>query len=187
MRPASLTPSPMRERGTATTSARGELPPGASVSGLGDATPRTMTVRDMCRRDVDTVTYEQSAIDAARCMRDRQVGTVVVVDAGRPIGILTDRDLAIRVLAPGLDPLTTRVTEVMTPSPTTVPEDATIVTALSYMKAGRFRRLPVVGHDDHLLGILALDDVLVMVAEELAEVGPLLRREAPHRWLGRQT
>lgn len=145
-----------------------------------------MTVRDLCRRDVDKVTFDQSALDAARCMRDRQVGTVVVVDADRPIGIVTDRDLTIRVLAAGLDPLATRVTEVMTPSPTTVQEDATIVTALGYMKAGRFRRLPVIGHDGHVIGILALDDVLVVVAEELAEVGPLLRREAPHRWLGRQ-
>ena len=117
-----------------------------------------MTVNDLCRRDVDTATYDQSALDAARCMRDRQVGSVVVVDDHRPVGILTDRDLTVRVLAAGLDPGTTRVSEVMTPSPTTVREDATIV-----------------------------DDVLAMAADELAQVGPLLRREAPHRWIGRQT
>ena len=146
-----------------------------------------MTVRDICRRDVDTATYDQSVLDAARCMRDRQVGTVVVVDDDRPVGILTDRDLTVRVLAAGLDPQATRVSQVMTPSPATVQEDATIVTALGYMRAGRFRRLPVVGPDGRLVAILALDDVLVVAAEELAEVGPLLRREAPHRWLGRQT
>jgi CBS domain-containing protein len=55
------------------------------------------------------------------------------------------------------------------------------------LRAGRFRRLPVVGSDGRLLGIVALDDVLLVVAEELGEIGPLLRREAPHRRLGRQT
>jgi CBS domain-containing protein len=146
-----------------------------------------MLVKDICRRDVDTATYDEIALDVARRMRDRQVGTVVVVDDGRPVGILTDRDLVVRVIAEGLDPQATRVSGVMTPSPTTIHEDATIVTAVGYMRQGRFRRLPVVGRDGCLLGIVALDDVIGTVAEELAEVGPLLGREAPHRWLGRQT
>jgi len=75
----------------------------------------------------------------------------------------------------------------MTPSPTTVREEDSIETALGYMRAGRFRRLPVVGRDGRLLGILALDDVLGLVAEDLTAVGQLLKREAPHRWVGRQT
>jgi CBS domain-containing protein len=148
---------------------------------------RIMAAGELCRRDVDTANFDESALDAARRMRDRQVGTVVVVDGGRPVGILTDRDLAVRVLAAGLDPQKTRVSEVMTPAPTTVTEDAQIATALGYMRAGRFRRVPVVGPDGRLCGILALDDVLAVVAAELAEIGPLLTREAPHRWLGRQT
>ena len=146
-----------------------------------------MAVRDLCRRDVDTARYDESALDAARRMRDKQVGTVVVVDGERPVGILTDRDLTVRVLAAGLDPGKTRVSEVMTPSPTTVTEDTEIVAAIGHMRSGRFRRLPVVGPDGHLRGIIALDDVIGVVATELADVGPLLLREAPHRWLGRQT
>jgi CBS domain-containing protein len=146
-----------------------------------------MSAGDICRRDVDTANYAESALDAARRMRDRQVGSVVIVDDGRPVGILTDRDLTVRVLAAGLDPQETRVSEVMTPSPTTIGEDDTIATALGSMRAGRFRRLPVVGSDGRQLGIVALDDVLLVVAEELGEIGPLLRREAPHRLLGRQT
>jgi CBS domain-containing protein len=146
-----------------------------------------MPVGDICVRDVDTVSFDVSALDAAQRMRDQQVGTVVVVDDERPVGILTDRDLTVRVLASGLDPKTTRVSEVMTPSPTTVTEEVSIAAALGHMRAGRFRRLPVVGADGRLRGILALDDVLAVVAEEIAEVGPLVRREAPHRWLGRQT
>jgi len=136
---------------------------------------------------VDTANYDESVLDAARRMRDRQVGTVLVVDDMRPVGILTDRDLTVRVLATGLDPQLTRVSEVMTPSPTTIRQEDSIETAVSYMRAGRFRRLPVVGADGRVLGILALDDVLEQVSGELAEVGQLLRRESPHRWLGRQT
>src|SRR5262245_4918065 len=146
-----------------------------------------MSAGRICSRDVDTASYDEKVLEAARRMRDRQVGTVIIVDEQRPVGILTDRDLTVRVLAAGLDPRVTRVSDVMTPSPTTVREDDSIEAALGYMRAGRFRRLPVVGQDGRLLGILALDDVLAMVTDELAEIGPLLRREAPHRWLGRQT
>jgi CBS domain-containing protein len=146
-----------------------------------------MSAGRICSRDVDTAHYDENVLDAARRMRDRQVGTVIVVDEMRPVGIVTDRDLTVRVLAQGLDPKLTRVSEVMTPSPTTVREEDSIEAALAYMRAGRFRRLPVVGRDGRLLGILALDDVLELVAEELADIGQLLKRESPHRWIGRQT
>ena len=146
-----------------------------------------MSVGRICSRDVHTAHYDEPVLESARRMRDRQVGAVIVVDEMRPVGIITDRDLTVRVLAAGLDPQATRVSEIMTPSPTTISEDESIETAVGYMRAGRFRRLPVVGRDGRLVGILSLDDVLELVAEELADLGQLLKREAPHRWLGRQT
>ena len=146
-----------------------------------------MSVGRICSRDVHTAHYDEPVLESARRMRDRQVGAVIVVDEMRPVGIITDRDLTVRVLAAGLDPQATRVSEIMTPSPTTISEDESIETAVGYMRAGRFRRLPVVGRDGRLVGILSLDDVLELVAEELADIGQLLKREAPHRWLGRQT
>ena len=152
-----------------------------------DATHLTMSAGSICSREVDTANYAESVLDAARRMRDRQVGALIVVDDMTPVGILTDRDLTVRVLAAGLDPQATRVSQVMTPSPTTIHEDESIQAGVSYMRAGRFRRLPVVGHNGRLVGILAIDDVLELVAGELADIGHLLKREAPHRWLGRQT
>ena len=146
-----------------------------------------MSVGRICRRDVDTVDFDESVLNSARRMRDRQVGTVIVVDDMRAVGILTDRDLTVRVLAAGLDPQATRVSEVMTPSPTTIGEDDSIETAVGYMREGRFRRLPVVARDGRVIGIVALDDVLELVAGELADIGQLLKREAPHRWLGRNS
>ena len=146
-----------------------------------------MSAGRFCSRDVDTAGYDECVLDAARRMRDRQVGTLIVVDEQRPVGILTDRDLTVRVLAVGLDPQATRVSAVMTPSPTTIREEDSIEAALGYMRGGRFRRLPVVGRDGRVIGILALDDVLELVAQELADIGQLLKREAPHRWMGRQS
>ena len=146
-----------------------------------------MSVGRICTREVDTVAFDESIFAAAQRMRDRQVGTLVVVDESRPVGMVTDRDLTVRVLAAGIDPKTIRVSEVMTPSPTTIREEDSTETALGYMRAGRFCRLPVVGPGGELLGLIALDDVLELVAEELTEIGQLLRREAPHRWLGRQS
>jgi CBS domain-containing protein len=146
-----------------------------------------MSAGSICSRDVDTANYGESVLDAARRMRDRQVGALIVVDDMTPVGILTDRDVTVRVLAAGLDPQATRVSQVMTPSPTTIREDESIQAGVGYMRAGRLRRLPVVGHNGRLVGILALDDVLELVAGELADIGQVLKREAPHRWLGRQT
>jgi CBS domain-containing protein len=90
-----------------------------------------MTTGEFCKRDVDTATYDEPVAVVARRMRDRQVGTIVVVDGERAVGIVTDRDLTVRVLATGLDAATTRVSEVMTPSPTTVQEDTPIPDALA--------------------------------------------------------
>ena len=157
------------------------------MAGSGGDTGGGMSVGQLCTREVDTASFEETVLVAAQRMRDRQVGTLVVVDEARPVGIVTDRDLTVRVLATGLDPNTARVSEVMTPSPTTIREEDAIETAVGYMRAGRFRRLPVVGPDGRLVGVLALDDILEVVASELTDIGPLLKREAPHRWLGRQT
>jgi signal-transduction protein with cAMP-binding, CBS, and nucleotidyltransferase domain len=110
------------------------------------------------------------------------VGTLVVLDGdSQPIGILTDRDLVTRVLARGLDPRGTPVDAVMTPHPTTISELAPIESALASMRAGHFRRLPVVNESGRLVGIQSLDDALSLLAEELTIIGGLLEREATQR------
>jgi CBS domain-containing protein len=113
-------------------------------------------------------------------MHDRKVGTLVVCDAERkPVGILTDRDLAVRVVAGGLDPGSTPVAAVMTKGPRCVNENTSIETALSTMRAGPFRRLPVTNEQGKLLGVISLDDILALLTEEFQEIGLLLSRENP--------
>jgi CBS domain-containing protein len=100
-------------------------------------------------------------------MGESAVGSLIVVDAlRRPLGIVTDRDLVVRCLAPGKDPERTRLRDVMSGPPAWVREDRSAEDAIGEMARLRVRRLPVVDEHDRLVGILALDDVV------LAELAP---------------
>ena len=139
-----------------------------------------MSAGRICVREVDLTEADESAQVAAQRMNDRNVGTLVVRDEeGAPVGIITDRDLAVRVVGRGLDPLTTTVGELMTGCPQTVEEETSLEAALSVMRSGPFRRLPVVDRDGRLVGLLSLDDILDLLTEEFKEIGELLRREGP--------
>ncbi|SKA30135.1 CBS domain-containing protein [Enhydrobacter aerosaccus] len=99
-----------------------------------------------------------SVADAARQMRDRSAGSVVVVDdAGRLSGIFTGRDAVARVLAEGRDPTATKLSDVMTPAPATMSPDQTAVDALRLMWDGGFRHLPLV-KDGKILGVVSRGD-----------------------------
>ncbi|WP_164103739.1 CBS domain-containing protein [Candidatus Laterigemmans baculatus] len=139
-----------------------------------------MSVGRICVREVDLADADETILQVASRMRDRGVGTLVILDAlKRPRGIITDRDLVERVLAEGRDPASTTVEEVMTRDPHTVSEGNSIESALTLMRSGRFRRLPVVDGEEQLVGLLSVDDVLMLLAEEFTNVGRLLERETP--------
>lgn len=141
-----------------------------------------MSVGRICLREIHVADPTEPVFEAARRMRDRHVGTLVVLDdAGKPVGLLTDRDLALRVVAEGADPRTTSIRDVMTPHPQTVQESTPIESALSLMRSEGCRRLPVVDDDGELVGIVTLDDVLALIAEELALIGGLVERQVPQR------
>jgi CBS domain-containing protein len=139
-----------------------------------------MFIEQICQRDVDTASPEETAFQAAERMHQRTVGALVVVDeANAPIGIVTDRDLMVRVIAAQRDPLVTCLREVMTRSPKTVSELTSLESALSLMQSGAFRRLPVVSDLGHLVGMVTLDDILLLLSEEFTLVGRLLEKETP--------
>lgn len=139
-----------------------------------------MSVGRLCAREVDLAEVDENVWAVAERMHGRGVGSLVIVnDAQQPIGMLTDRDLVQRVLAQRLDSNSATVGDVMTPAPKTICEDDSIEAALSLMRSGCFRRLPVVDRDGKLTGILSLDDVLILLAEEFGQIGELLRRETP--------
>jgi CBS domain-containing protein len=139
-----------------------------------------MSVGRICNREVDLADLDESVQVAAVRMNSRNVGTLVVVDAqSRVIGILTDRDLALNVVGKGRDPATTTVGEVMTKCPDSVQEETAIEAAISRMRAGPYRRLPVIDRDRKLVGLISLDDILDLLSEEFQEIGRLVRQEGP--------
>jgi len=139
-----------------------------------------MSVGQICSRQVMLAGPDETVAEAARRMLEQRVGTLVVLDkSAKPIGMVTDRDLVLRVLAAGKDPLPTRVSDVMTHDPQVVVEDAPIESALALMRTGSFRRIPVVNRDGELVGILSVDDVLALIAEEFAHISAVLEQQEP--------
>jgi CBS domain-containing protein len=131
---------------------------------------------------VNLAAPDESVRSAAHRMGKEGVGTLVVLDhRRRPIGLVTDRDLVVRVIAAGHDPITTPIGEIMTREPRVIDESSPIESALGMMRARGVRRLPVVDRRGKLVGILSLDDVLALLAEELAQIGGVLARQNPPR------
>lgn len=128
----------------------------------------------------DTISADDTVLVAAERMRQRTVGCLIVIDGGnKPIGIVTDRDLVIRVLADGREPSDMVVRDVMTPDVVTINNDSPLSSALQRMREGVFRRLPVVDERGHLAGIVCLDDIIMQLAHHLDEVAKVLQQETP--------
>ena len=139
-----------------------------------------MTIGKMCNRVVVTIPRQASAEDAARLMRSNYVGSVVVVDSPDtriPIGILTDRDVAVNIVAQGMMPAQTLVGSVMSSPVVTVSEDDGLLSALDKMSSHGVRRAPVVDRNGRLTGLVSVDDLMTLLAREFAKVGALIRYE----------
>lgn len=134
-------------------------------------------VGDVCTKPVVTISSKASVLDASRLMRQKNVGAVVVVNSDKPRGILTDRDIAVTVVAEGLDPASVSVADVMRANPTVIREDRSVLEAVKLLGAKGVRRLPVVNTTGKLTGIIALDDLLILFATEMAHVASALSYE----------
>lgn len=142
---------------------------------------KMLDVGKICSRDVDLVESGENVYAAAKRMQARGVGTLIVVDADRtPCGIVTDRDLVTRVLATSRDPETTWVRDVLSTPVHEIREDASLEDAVVLMRKAHCRRLAVVDARRRLAGIVSLDDVLAIMAEQMHAVAALLESEAPH-------
>ncbi len=139
-----------------------------------------MSVGRICARVVATTTPEESAHEAAKRMKENNVGCLVVVDESRlPKGILTDRDIVTRVVALKLDATETPVSKIMTPQPRSVDESTPIEQAVATMRGMGIRRLVVTGERGLLVGVLSVDDVLELIAEEIESIGKLVQKGSP--------
>jgi CBS domain-containing protein len=140
-----------------------------------------MNISELCRRDVVTVHGSDDLVTAARLMRERHIGYLVVVDgrgaSGRPVGVLTDRDIVIAVVARGVDPASLRVEDVMTRDPITATESTAVSAVLAVMRRLGVRRIPIVGKNGFLVGILSLDDILDGLAAGLEDAVGSMRNQ----------
>jgi len=128
----------------------------------------------VCSKPVVTAPATATAEEVARIMRTKNVGTVVVVNAGRPIGLVTDRDIAVDVVALGKDSSTVRVGEIMRKKPIVIGADQGILDAAKIFAKTSVRRLPVVSKDGKLVGIIAMDDVIILLGNEMGHVAAAL-------------
>ena len=140
-----------------------------------------MRAGDICNREVVVVGEESSITEAAGIMREYHVGDVVICKAkyGKqyPIGIFTDRDIALEIVAKGTDPDSVSVGDAMSFELTTVTDDDDLMHVIGVMRDKGIRRVPVVDTDDALVGILTVDDILDLLSEVLVDLVHLVDRQ----------
>ena len=140
-----------------------------------------MSVGEVCNREVIVIAPESSVLEAARLMRRCHVGDLVVVQQRNgkavPLGIVTDRDLVIEVMAAEVDPSQVMVGDLATHRLATAREGDEMLDSLAQMAQRGVRRLPVVDQGGALIGILTLDDLLDLLSEQVGNLATLVRTE----------
>ena len=133
-----------------------------------------MHIRDICTTEAAHCSRDETVQGAAITMRRLHVGDVIVVDqfdgARVPVGIVTDRDIVISVIAPGLDPASLQVGDIMTDDLLTAGEDDDVYATIEHMRLRGIRRVPVVNRAGGLTGIVSADDLLEFLAEEMGDL-----------------
>lgn len=142
-----------------------------------------MNVGQLCQRNAVTVRPGDEIVTAARLMREKHVGFLVVVEPAAqeggevvPVGVLTDRDIVVSTVAMGVDPRTLCVGDVMTCKPAVAFAQDSIADAICQMRHSGVRRLPVVGDCGHLVGVISLDDVLTNRADEIGAAAAVITK-----------
>ena len=131
-------------------------------------------LKQIAVKPVVTASARMTIAEAARAMKQKNVGALIVVNAGRPLGVLTDRDIAMDVVAAGKDPDAVRVEDVMRTKPATLREDLGLLDAARIFAKTGVRRLPVVDKAGRVSGIVALDDLMMLLGNEMGLVAGAL-------------
>jgi len=133
-----------------------------------------MKIREIMTPDAQCVQPDETLVDAAGLMRQLDVGVLPVCDGDEVVGMITDRDIAVRAVADARHPATTMVREIMTPGTINVFDDQDVAEAVRTMEDNQIRRAPVLNRDNRLVGIVSLGDIAVDASEQLS--GEILKR-----------
>jgi len=149
-----------------------------------------MTIGKVCNREVVFIHAQASIPVAARLMREYHVGDLVVIKekTGKrvPIGIITDRDIVLEVIAEGVDMDDVNVGDIMSNNLVTARESDGLLETIKVMRAKGIRRLPVVNDDNELVGILSVDDLIDLFSEQIVDLARLIAREQGREKSGRK-
>lgn len=136
-----------------------------------------MGLERICSKAVVTISPDATALEAAKLMQSKHVGCLVVTENYRPVGIITDRDIVLKVVAGENKPTETAVKKIMTPNPTMVNLNYDLLDAVRLMRNRGVRRLPVVDEHRRLLGIMTLDDVLTALGAGAGDLAGVVQKE----------
>ncbi|HEX9757085.1 MAG TPA: CBS domain-containing protein [Nitrospiria bacterium] len=130
-----------------------------------------MPISDFSNSPVVTLSPGHIVMEAIKLMRDQKVGAVVITEKEKPVGILTDRDILLRVTGEGLDAISTKIRSVMTPNPIVISQEKGVWDLIQTMKQHGKRRFPIVDHVGKLVGIMTLDDLIALMGVEMCGLG----------------
>ncbi len=133
-----------------------------------------MSLLSFAHHNVITIEPDKSVSQAAKLMVEKNIGSVVVAVDEIPIGILTDRDIVVRVVYEDLDPKNTLIRDVMSDNLVTLSQGVELFEALEVMKDKGLRRYPMVDTDNKLSGFFSLDDVLYLLGLEMSAVARII-------------
>jgi CBS domain-containing protein len=140
-----------------------------------------MNIGKICNRNVLAADVDTSVLEAARMMRHNHVGSIIVTESegesAKPVGIITDRDLVVEIMAEEIDPQNVTLGDAMTRNPLSACEDDEPYDVLEAMRNKGVRRIPVVDRDGLLTGVLAVDDILRKLSHEMADLVALIQKE----------
>ena len=149
-----------------------------------------MTLNDICTLNVAFCARDTNLLQAARLMRERHTGTLVVVDdpdgQRTPAGIVTDRDIVVEALANELDPAKTSVAKIMANRLVIGNAGETLPDAIERMRLHAVRRLPVIDRNGRLVGIVTLDDLLTLHARQADALAEIVAKEQTHEQRARR-
>ena len=137
------------------------------------------TIRTIVRTEVVTADASTTALELAGLMGEELVGSVVIVEDDRPVGIVTDRDLTLKVIGHERDPERTTAADVMADAVVTVDVDPGVFDVLSTMAEESIRRAPAVDDSGDLAGIVTFDDFVALLGRELGKLGDIVEAESP--------
>ena len=136
-----------------------------------------MSLQSFCQKPIMKISPQNNIAEACQMLKEHNIGCLIVENEGKLCGILTDRDIAIRVTGEQREPRNTPVAEVMTRDPVRISVDKDLHHVTSLMHAYHVRRLPIVNGFDTTLGIVTLDDLIALFGNEMSEIGKAVAEE----------